>query len=181
MAIAADCSRISGMGKILCFGFFLSRRAVFLSKRKNAFEEDQHPATIRTEGTMRRILAFRRHRRGIFVFFPEPLADVFGTDVRAGTHEPEVSDFHESRREDMLEKTPDKLQDMEAQGPVTSTAMFPVFESYRVVFHFNDPAVGDGHFKDIRRKVFQRSGPISNGLTVDNPVGLPDFGLDGIK
>jgi hypothetical protein len=26
-----------------------------------------------------------------------------------------------------------KLQDMEAQGPVTSTAMFPVFESYRVV------------------------------------------------
>ena len=78
----------------------------------------------------------------------------------------------------MLEETQDELHDIEACGPVSRTSMFSILEGDSAIFHFNDPAVGDGHFEDIRCQVFQRRGTISNGLTIDNPVDFPDRWLD---
>lgn len=56
--------------------------------------------------------------------------------------------------------------------------MLSILEGDGTIFHFDDPAVGNGHFEDIRGKVFQRSGAISNGLTIYDPVGFPDLCLD---
>lgn len=78
----------------------------------------------------------------------------------------------------MLEKAPDELQNIQCHGAVTIASMFAILESDDAVYHVDNPAVGDSHFKDIRRKVFKRSGPISDSLTIDHPAGFPDLGID---
>ena len=89
--------------------------------------------------------------------FHDQLTDVIGGQAGAWVHEPEVPDLHESRGEDMLEETPDELHDVKTDRSVTRTSVLSILEGDGAIFHFDDPAVGDGHFEDIRGKVFQRS------------------------
>jgi len=56
---------------------------------------------------------------------------------------------------------------------------FFVAEKHGTVFHFDDAAVGDGHFEDIGSKVSEAVLAGSNRLAVDVPIGLPYFGCNG--
>lgn len=108
----------------------------------------------------------------------DQLTDAVGVQDGAWAHEPEVPDLHESRGEDMLEEAPNELHDVEVDRSVTCASVLSMLEGNDAIFDFDDPAVGDGHFEDIRGKILQRSGAISNGLTVYDPVGFPDLCLE---
>ena len=58
---------------------------------------------------------------------------------------------------------------------------FGVAEENGIVFHFEDAAIGDSHFEDIRGEVFQAGFRRTDGLGVDVPVKLPDFRRDLIE
>ena len=58
---------------------------------------------------------------------------------------------------------------------------FGVAEENGVVFHFDDPAIGDSHFEDIRGKGFEAGFGGTDGLRVDVPVKLPYFRRDLIE
>ena len=81
----------------------------------------------------------------------------------------------------MLEETPDEFHDVKSYCPVSYTSVLSIFKGDGAIDDFDDPVVGDGHFEDIWGKVFQRGVAISNGLTVDDPVGFPYFGVDLIQ
>ena len=89
----------------------------------------------------------------------------------------------------MLEEAPDEFHDLQAGGAIARASLFAVLERNGAIpgsspgqaLQGDDPAVGDGHFEHIRGQVLERSGPVSDGLAVDDPVDLPNLGVDLVQ
>ena len=108
-------------------------------------------------------------------------ADLFQCYRTAGVHEAIVTNLHKPRGQHMLEKATDELHHRESKSPPAVAAGFPVAEGDGSILHRNDAVVGYGHPKDIRGKVLEACFAGTNGLAVDDPIGLPDLIGDVIQ
>ena len=102
-------------------------------------------------------------------------------DGAVAAHEAVVPDLHETRGQDMLEKAPDELDDIEGDLAGAITAFLAVGEGNGSIFDSHDSGIGDGYPEDIRCEVFQGRLAVAYGLTVDVPGDLPDAGGDFVK
>ena len=87
-------------------------------------------------------------------------------DGAVAAHEAVVPDLHETRGQDMLEKAPDELDDIEGDLAGAITAFLAVGEGDGSLFDSQDSGIGDGYPEDIRSEVFQ------GRLAVAFPVSL---------
>ena len=78
----------------------------------------------------------------------------------------------------MLEEASDELHDLEGHGPPALAVWFLVAEGHDTVLDFEDTAIRDGHFEDIGSKISETMLAGSDGLAVDIPVDVPEFGWD---
>ncbi len=78
----------------------------------------------------------------------------------------------------MLQEAAHKLHDLQVDGAPAVGFIFAVFEKDFSVFDFDDATVGDGDFKDIGRQIFDAVLAGRCGLTVNDPVLIPDIGGD---
>jgi len=75
-------------------------------------------------------------------------------DGAVAAHEAVVSHFHEACWQDMLEKAPDELYDVERDFSTAIAAFFAIGEGDGSIFDSQDSGIGDGHPEDIGREVF---------------------------
>ena len=102
-------------------------------------------------------------------------------DGAVAAHEAVVPDLHETRGQDMLEKAPDELEDIECDFSTTITALLTIGEGDGSIFDGHDSGIGDGHPEDVGGKVFQGCLAASYGLTVDVPGDLPGCRIDFVE
>src|SRR3972149_6963252 len=102
-------------------------------------------------------------------------------DGAVAAHEAVVPDLHETRGQDMLEKAPDELDDIEGDLAGAITAFLAVGEGNGSIFDGQDSGIGDGHPEDVGGKVFQGCLAASYGLTVDVPGDLPGCRIDFVE
>lgn len=87
--------------------------------------------------------------------------------------EPVVPDFHEPRGKDMLQKTSDKLHDIQPTGPPTVAFSLFVLKRYHPVFNLDDPGIGYAHFKHIRSQILCAFNTGTGWFAVHVPVPVP--------
>jgi len=78
----------------------------------------------------------------------------------------------------VLEEASDELHDPKGYGPPAFAMRFFIAEGHGTVLDFEDAAIGDGHFEDIGSKISETMLAGSDGLAVDVPVDVPEFGWD---
>ena len=94
-------------------------------------------------------------------------------DGAVAVHEAVVPYLHEARGQNMLEKAPDELEDIEGDLAVAIAAFLAIEEGDSSIFDNHDSGIGDGHPEDIGGEVFQSCLAVAYGLTVDVPGDLP--------
>jgi len=93
-----------------------------------------------------------------------------------------ITNFHKPGGQHVLEETAHKFHDVKSHGSPAIGFMFTVFEKDSSIFELYNTAVGDGDFKHIGSQVLETALGGTDGLTVDNPVLIPDIGINlGIK
>ena len=102
-------------------------------------------------------------------------------DGAVAAHEAVVPDLHETRGQDMLEKAPDELDDIECDFSISIAALLTIGEGNGSIFDSHDYGIGDGHPEDVGGKVFQGCLAASYGLTVDIPGDVPGFRGDFVE
>ena len=89
-----------------------------------------------------------------------------------------MSNLHKTVRQDMLKKSSDKFHGVKRHGfPCFLLTIF-ILKFNDLVFNAFDAVIGDGDAEDIPRKVSQRILPCSHSLAVDNPLLVPNVGID---
>ena len=78
----------------------------------------------------------------------------------------------------MLEKSSDEFRRFDGHLSPAIRAALAVGKRHATIITGDDPPIADGHPKNIRRKILQRSLAIANGLGVDNPSLTPHFRID---
>lgn len=96
-------------------------------------------------------------------------------DGTAGAQQAEVAHLHAARGQDVLQEPAYALQDVELGGARACAAGRAGGEGDDAVRERNDTAVGDGHFKDVGRKIRQSWSAMWLGLAVHVPGHLPDL------
>jgi hypothetical protein len=92
-----------------------------------------------------------------------------------GTEQPEVTDFAEARREDVLEEAADELFSGERDSLDLFGGGFLVLESnVTVLVELAEAAIAEGHAKDVRSEILESGSAIANRLTVNHPLLFPD-------
>jgi len=150
-------------------------------KGPDSAQDDERCATVRTGHLRRCGGGASRLLQGSAGLRGDHLSDGVGCEATGGVHKAEVSHLHEARRQDMLEEAAHKLKDVEAGGAWTGTAWFSVGEGDDAILQADDAPVGDGHFEDIGRQVFEGGGAMGGGLAVEVPWGGPDVWVDLFK
>lgn len=89
-----------------------------------------------------------------------------------------MPDFHEAAGKDMLKKAPDELKGIDGGVSRTVAPRFAIGKSDISPQDIDNAVVGDGHPKDVRGKIFERSFGIADRLAIDIPGDLPGFGID---
>ena len=102
-------------------------------------------------------------------------------DGAVAAHEAVAPYFHETSGQDMLEKAPDELDDIECYFSTAIAALLTIGEGNGSIFDSHDSGIGDSHPEDIGGKVFQGCLAASYGLTVDVPGDLPGCRIDFVK
>ena len=102
-------------------------------------------------------------------------------DGAIAAHEAVVPDLHETCGQDMLEKAPDELDDIEGDLAGAITALLTIGEGDGSIFDSHDSGIRDGHPEDIGSEVFQGCLAASYGLTVDVPGNLPACRVDFVE
>lgn len=115
------------------------------------------------------LLALRGKGLNQEIFQEEP----FFSDI--GSHDSEVADLDETKRQDMLEKSSNKLQDLQATG--FGFLRFTVFirKGDLSILQLYEFVIGNGDPIDIGRYILDNFLSRSGGLTMDNPIFLPDL------
>jgi hypothetical protein len=75
-------------------------------------------------------------------------------DGAVAVHEAVVPDLHEAWGQNMLEKAPDELDDIEGALAGAITAFLAIREGNGSIFDNHDSGIRDGHPEDIRGEVF---------------------------
>src|SRR3989304_10168631 len=102
-------------------------------------------------------------------------------DGAIAAHESVVPDLHETRGQNVLEKAPDELEDIESDFSTTIAALLTIGEGNVSIFDGHDSGIGNGHPEDVGGKVFQGCLAASYGLTVDVPGDLPGCRIDFVE
>ena len=102
-------------------------------------------------------------------------------DSAVAAHEAVMADLHEACGQDMLEKAPDELEDIESDMARPVAAFLAIGEGDGSIFDSHDSGIGDSHPEDIGGEVFQGCLAVAYGLTVDVPGDLPDAGIDFVE
>ena len=146
--------------------------------RDETEEIEKEPAAGRTYRFWR--FCFRFYWRQVGETEPNILQAVKNKESEAGkrdgavaAHEAVVSHFHKACWQDMLEKAPDELDDIERGFAVALAAFLAIGEGDVSIFDGHDSGIGDSHPEDIGGKVFQGCFAVAYGLTVDIPGNLP--------
>ena len=98
-----------------------------------------------------------------------------------GIHKAEVSDFHESGWQDMLEKTADELQHIQSHGSPSLASRFFVAKGRGSILHFHNAAIRDSHLEDMGRQVLEARRAFAHRPAVDVPLRFPDLGRDLVE
>ena len=75
-------------------------------------------------------------------------------DGAVAAHEAVVPDLHEACGQDMLEKAPDELDNIECDLAVAIAAFLFIGEGDGTIFDSHDSGIGDGHPEDVGGEVF---------------------------
>ena len=102
-------------------------------------------------------------------------------DGAVAAHEAVVPYFHETSGQDMLEKAPDELDDIESNFSTAAASFLAVGEGDGSIFDGQDSGIGDGYPEDIGCEVFQGRLAVAYGLTVYVPGDLPGCRIDFVK
>ena len=93
-----------------------------------------------------------------------------------------VSNLHKSGRQHVLEETAHKFHDTHRHGSPAVGLGFTVFEKDGSILYFYNPAVRDSDLKDIVGQVLETMLAGTDGLTINDPILIPDIGINlGIK
>jgi hypothetical protein len=76
-------------------------------------------------------------------------------DGAVAAHETVMPDLHEACGQDMLEKAPYELDDIEGDVAGAITAFLAIREGNGSIFDSHDSGIGDGYPEDIGGEVFQ--------------------------
>jgi hypothetical protein len=95
--------------------------------------------------------------------------------AQTGTEEAVVADLNEALRQNMLQETANELLGSEGANPGLTCARFSVAECDLPMVQLEDTLVTDGHSKDVGSQILQGSHPITDRLTVNDPILLPGF------
>ena len=91
-----------------------------------------------------------------------------------GTPQTIVSNFVNTGRQHMLQKTPDELLGADGHGFRLSTAGTLIPKGNLAVVDREDSAIGDGHTVNVAGQIIEdRTGALDGRFTVNNPVLLP--------
>jgi len=91
-----------------------------------------------------------------------------------GTPQAIVSNFVNTRRQHMLEKTPDELLGADGHGFYLSTAGILIPKGHLTVVGRKDSAIGDGDTVNVAGEIIEDcTGAMDGRFTVDDPVLLP--------
>jgi len=107
--------------------------------------------------------------------------DGIEADFAVWIHVAKIADFHEAARKHMLEKASDELDGIQGHDAPAPAVRFSVSEGNAVILHFDNAAVGDGHFEDIRSQVFDGGMALPHCLAVDVPLDVPNLRRDEIE
>lgn len=129
---------------------------------------------------------FWRHgRRPIPIFFPLPLLIIAGlgqdllhpTEVLAirGTPQAIVANFVNTRRQHMLEKSPNELLGVDGHGLRLGCAGAPISKAHLAIVDREDSAIGNSDSVNIAGEVIEDPAAALDGrFTVNDPVLLPE-------
>lgn len=87
----------------------------------------------------------------------------------------EITDFDETIREDVLEKTTDKLFGRDGREFELISRRILVRESNLAILKGEDAVVRDGNAKDVGSKIFESCFSGAYGLAVNDPIFEPDL------
>ena len=107
-------------------------------------------------------------------------ADGSRRDGTAGMEKAEMPDFHKAIRQDVLEESAEKRQDVKVGSAWAGTTHFTIGEGDGAVCEAHETAVGDSNLEDIRGEGGAGRVAMMIGLTVDVPRDGPDLWGDGL-
>lgn len=81
-------------------------------------------------------------------------AEASKRDGAVAAHEAVVPDLHEACGQDMLEKAPDELDDIECDFSTAIAAFLAIGEGDGSIIDSQDSGIGDSHPEDIGGEVF---------------------------
>jgi len=89
-----------------------------------------------------------------------------------------ITNLHKSGGQHVLEEPAHKLHDIQSHGSPAAGFMFTVFEKDSSIFELYNTAVGNGDFKNIGSEVLETVLAGADGLTVNDPILIPDIGVN---
>src|SRR3972149_6369932 len=102
-------------------------------------------------------------------------------DGAVAAHEAVVPYLHETCGQDMLEKAPDELDDIEGYFSTAIAALLTIGEGNGSIFDSHDSGIGDSQPGALGGKVFQGCLAASYGLAVDGQGHLSGWRIDFVK
>ena len=91
-----------------------------------------------------------------------------------------ITNLHKAGRQHMLQESTHKFHDIQGHGSPAVGFMFTVFEKDFSIFELYNTAIGNGDFENIGSEVLETMLASADGLTVNDPILIPDIGVNEV-